>query len=73
MADLSAAFKRTNRATRKAFERVRKSTGQAQAAPDEDVALYRTLTPLHFRVLRAKYGDENIDRYINTMERRING
>jgi len=69
---LKAAFKRTRKGVGAAFNRIRSATGQGPDK-DPDVELYKTLTPAHFRVLTAKYGKQNMDRYIATMERKING
>jgi len=70
---LSNAFRRTRRAVRGAFDNVRAATGQKSRGPDPEIETYKRLTPTHLRILEARYGKANMERYIRTMERRING
>lgn len=51
------------------FEEAMQSTlKRVGTETDEDLVLYESLKPYHFRGLNRKYGETNVNRYIKIME-----
>jgi hypothetical protein len=58
-------FDKMTNATRSAFDRAGSVTGGEN---DPDLSLYQSLAPQDFTALMKEYGEEDILRYIRTME-----
>lgn len=64
MSILGKQFNSMRKAARVAIDRTQKITGSGNSP----ISLYEKLTPIHFDIIAQVYGQDNLIKYVRTME-----